>query len=92
MNAFKNSLVTFFSFAIFGLMPLIPVIVAYTHHSSVTNAYFAASIVVSAFFLFILGFSKSFVTGIKWYISVIETIIIGAVAAGVAYGIGRALE
>jgi VIT1/CCC1 family predicted Fe2+/Mn2+ transporter len=71
MNALKNSIVTFFSFALFGLMPLLPVIVAHTHNSSLNNNYLAVVIVVSGFFFFILGFSKSFVTGIVWYKSVV---------------------
>jgi len=39
----------------------------------------------------VLGLAKSCVGGMKWYVSVIETIIIGALAASVAYGIGKAL-
>jgi VIT1/CCC1 family predicted Fe2+/Mn2+ transporter len=67
MNAVKNSIVTFFSFSIFGLMPLIPIIVAQTHSAELNNNYLIAVIIISAFFFFILGFSKSFVTGVKWY-------------------------
>lgn len=49
-----------------------------------------STIIVAAFFLGVLGLAKSCVGGTKWYISVPETIIIGAVAAGAAYGIGAA--
>jgi VIT1/CCC1 family predicted Fe2+/Mn2+ transporter len=92
MSAFKNSLVTFFSFSLFGLMPLIPVIAGKTHGADLDTNYIIAVIVIAVFFLFVLGFSKSFVTGIKWYWSVLETEIIGVVSAGIAYGMSRALD
>ncbi len=70
-NPITNSLVTFFSFNIFGLTPIIPSIVAKgigmaTLESSIT----IATIVVAAFFLGVLGLAKSCVGGTKWYISV----------------------
>ena len=49
-----------------------------------------ATICVSIFFLGVIGLAKSLVGGMKWYISVPETIIIGAIAASVSYGIGTA--
>jgi len=49
-----------------------------------------ATILVSAFFLGVLGLAKSCVGGMKWYISVPETIIIGAISASAAFGIGKA--
>jgi len=44
------------------------------------------------FFLGVLGLAKSFVGGMKWYISIPETILIGAIAAAVSYFIGKAFE
>lgn len=35
-----------------------------------------------------LGFGKSFVTSATWYYSAAETILIGAISAGAAFGIG----
>lgn len=37
-----------------------------------------------------LGLAKSCVGGMKWYVSVPETIIIGAISASAAFGIGKA--
>lgn len=91
-NPFTNSLVTFFSFAIFGLTPIIPSIVAKSLNMSVLeNSIIIATICTAIFFLGVLGLAKSCVGGMKWYISMIETIIIGALAASVAFGIGKAL-
>jgi VIT1/CCC1 family predicted Fe2+/Mn2+ transporter len=87
-NPFKNSIVTFFSFCIFGLMPLIPFLIAAANDFSLDSKYIIATISISFFFLFVLGFGKSFVTSATWYYSSAETILIGAVSAGAAFGIG----
>lgn len=87
-NPFRNSLVTFFSFCIFGLMPLIPFLVAKTNNIEIDTRFTIAVLVIGIVFLFLLGFGKSFVTSAKWYISALETILIGAISAGASYGIG----
>lgn len=87
-NPFKNSLVTFFSFCIFGLMPLIPFLIASANDFELDSKYTIATISISIFFLFVLGFGKSFVTSATWYYSAAETILIGAISAGAAFGIG----
>lgn len=70
-NPIRNSVVTFFSFLIFGLMPLIPFLIASLNGLSLDKTYTIITNVISLFFLFILGFSKSFVTNAKWYFSTI---------------------
>lgn len=90
-NPFTNSIVTFFSFAIFGVTPLIPSMVALAlGMEKLETSIVIATIIVSAFFLGVLGLAKSCVGGMKWYISVPETILIGAISAGAAYAIGKA--
>lgn len=69
-------------------MPLIPILVALANTLQVDYRFAVASIVISVFFLFMIGFGKSFVTSASWYYSSLETIIIGAIAAGAAFGIG----
>lgn len=92
-NPFRNSLVTFFSFCFFGFFPMIPTIVAKVNEGEAVvegTKYIWITCLVAIFVLFVLGLSKSFVTGAKWYLSTIETIIIGALSAGASYGIGAA--
>lgn len=90
-NPITNSLVTFFSFALFGLTPLIPTIVAKAKDmDSLDSGVVIATIITATFFLGVLGFAKSLVGGMAWYISIIETILIGAIASGAAFGIGKA--
>jgi VIT1/CCC1 family predicted Fe2+/Mn2+ transporter len=66
-SPFLNSLVTFFAFAIFGLMPLLPFIVAKGQRLEWNNTYVLVSAILTVFFLFILGFSKSLIVLSKWY-------------------------
>ena len=49
-----------------------------------------ATICTAVFFLSVLGVGKSCVGGMMWYFSVTETVFIGALSAGAAYGIGLA--
>ncbi len=49
-----------------------------------------ATIITAIVFLGVLGLAKSCVGGLAWYYSVIETILIGAIAASAAFGIGKA--
>ena len=89
-NPFTNSLVTFFSFVIFGFTPLIPTIIARAQGlNAITNALVIQTILVSVFFLAVLGFGKSCVGGMPWYCAVPETLLVGALASGAAYGMGK---
>jgi VIT1/CCC1 family predicted Fe2+/Mn2+ transporter len=91
-SPFTNSIVTFFSFAVFGLTSIIPSIIAKSlDMKTLEQSIVIATICTAIFFLGVLGLAKSCVGGMKWYVSMIETIIIGAIAASVAYGIGKAL-
>ncbi len=69
-------------------MPLIPFLIASANDLKVDYKYTIATISISFFFLFVLGFGKSFVTSATWYYSSAETIFIGAISAGAAFGIG----
>ena len=92
-NPCTNSIVTFVSFVLFGATPLIPTFIAHAQGLTHLNSTIIwATIGISILFLAILGFCKSRVGGLPWYISIPETIIIGAIAAGAAYGMGKALS
>ena len=68
-----------------------PTIVAKAKGSqSLDNGIAIATIVTAIFFLSALGVGKALVGGMKWYWSVSETVLIGALSAGAAYGIGKA--
>lgn len=69
-------------------MPLIPFLIASANDLELDTNYTWATLSISVFFLFVLGFGKSFVTSATWYYSAAETILIGAISAGAAFGIG----
>ena len=69
-------------------MPLIPFLIAAANDFPLDSKYIIVTLLISVFFLFVLGFGKSFVTSATWYYSSAETILIGAISAGAAFGIG----
>jgi len=89
-SPFKNGLVTFCSFATMGLVPLLPYIVGAIAHTY--NGAFWASLVLTCAMLFFLGAIKTRITGKNWFVSGMETFSMGAVAAGVAFLLGLALQ
>lgn len=82
-----NALITFFSFAIFGLVPLLVFIASYFNPGLIPYA-FPVSITLTFVTLFILGTVKAFVTDGHVVKSGMEMLIIGGLAAVAAYGIG----
>jgi VIT1/CCC1 family predicted Fe2+/Mn2+ transporter len=89
-NPLTNSVVTFFAFGIFGLMPLLPFVVAKGSKLPWSDTYVWVSAILTVIFLFILGFSKSLIVLSRWWYSGLEAVFIGGLSAGVAYGIGAA--
>ncbi len=89
-NPFKNAIVTFLSFGLFGLVPLIPFIVGYI--ANLNQGLFYVSTIMTAVFLFILGVTKSIFSYASWWKSGLETVIVGAAAAAASYLIGWAFE
>jgi len=88
----KNGLVTFFSFLIFGMIPVIPYIIGYAAHvpDNRTIDLFGISVALTGVLLFLMGVIKTGVTGGNVIKAGMETFIVGAVAAGTAYGVGVA--
>ncbi|MBM6615146.1 VIT1/CCC1 transporter family protein [Desemzia sp. RIT804] len=86
-NPIKNALVTFFSFFIFGLVPLLAYVFAQFIPGIVSYSFFLAS-GLTGLTLFILGALKSRVTHSNWIKSGLEMLIIGGFAALFAYIVG----
>ncbi|HHG90514.1 MAG TPA: hypothetical protein ENJ90_08565 [Devosia sp.] len=76
---------TFAAFIICGAVPLVPFILGF--EASALAATIATGIV-----FFIIGAMKSFWSTQRWYMSGLETFVIGIAAAGMAYGIGVLLR
>ena len=86
----KNALVTFFSFFIFGLVPLLAYILSTFIPFMLENAFLLASILTGTT-LFTLGAVKSRITQSNWMRSGMEMLTVGGLAAVVAYLVGFVL-
>lgn len=81
----RAALLTFVSFVICGLIPLIPYLFR-TEHS------FTLSSTMTGVTFFVIGSIKSRWSTASWYRSGAETFIVGAMAAALAYGVGILLR
>ena len=86
----KNGVVTFFSFAIFGFVPLLAY-VGVRLLPSLPLSSFAMASLLTGLTLFVLGATKVRVTGRNWMRSGLETLLVGGIAASAAYGVGALL-
>lgn len=81
----KNAAATFIAFVGAGLIPVLPFIF-FSSLSSINILFISAAFAAAG--LFIIGSLRSILTGIKWYRSGIEMLIVGATAGFTAYAIG----
>jgi VIT1/CCC1 family predicted Fe2+/Mn2+ transporter len=87
----KNAIVTFMSFAIFGLIPVLAYVLA-LWIGVFKNSTFAIACVLTGITLFVLGALKVKVTGKNWARSGLEVLIIGGITATAAYIVGYLLS
>ncbi len=82
--------VTFLSFALFGMVPLLIYVIDYLNPVS-NNLFFISSILTALCFIAI-GFLKSAVTNTSRFRSIWETLVLGGAAATLSYYVGDFLE
>ncbi|MFC6991137.1 VIT1/CCC1 transporter family protein [Haladaptatus sp. GCM10025707] len=80
----KTAFATFLGFVTIGWTPLLPYVFG-------MEPAFTISIFVTAFVFFFVGASRSFVTSLGWLRAGLEMLVVGMLAAGVAYAIGAAI-
>lgn len=78
-----NAIATFFSFIVFGFLPLVP----YLFIGETITA-FQLSIVFALGAMSLLGTLRWFVTRQGWFRSVLETVMLGALSAAIAFAVG----
>lgn len=89
-SAWISAFVMGLAYIIGGLIPMIP----YFAFHEVTHALFA-SIGITVIILLIFGYTKAVITGTRQrdaVISAVQTLIVGAIAAGTSYGIVRCVN
>jgi VIT1/CCC1 family predicted Fe2+/Mn2+ transporter len=80
----RTAAVTFLAFVVAGWAPLAPYVVGLAPA-------FPLSIAFTGLAFFAVGASRSLVTSRRWYANGTEMFVVGMVAAGVAYAVGRLL-
>lgn len=86
VHAVGHGAAIFAAFLAAGSVPLLPFFFIPTDHT------FLASSVATAITLFIVGSLRTLVTRARWFVSGLEMLLIGSVAAMVAYLVGRSLR
>jgi len=86
-----SGLATLISFVVAGSIPLLVYLVGLLWPIPSTVA-FPVSLALSGLALFGLGAAKVFVTGLNFFKSGLEMLLVGGLAAGVAYGVGALLK
>ncbi|MEQ8926121.1 MAG: VIT1/CCC1 transporter family protein [Fulvivirga sp.] len=87
---FKTAFATFVSFNLIGIIPLISYLLAATVNLNTDNL-FLISCISTGFALMFVGYLKSIVTETNWTKGVIETLLLGGLAAFLAYYVGEVL-
>ena len=87
-----NALVTFLSFVVFGSLPLLIYVIEKAVPDLELGSPLSISIGLTAITLFGLGAVKTRITKRNWFLSGVEMLAIGGIAASAAYGIGALLE
>jgi VIT1/CCC1 family predicted Fe2+/Mn2+ transporter len=81
----KNGLATFMAFGIAGMFPLLPYLFG-------LSGSFNISIIFTALALFVVGSLRTLITKRPWFIAGTEMLLVGAIAATVAYFTGQFIE
>jgi len=87
----KSSMATFVAFILAGFIPLLTFVLGLFIPFFAANT-FLISIILTGCVLFFVGALRSIVTGVNWLRSGLEMLIVGGLAAAVAYFIGFLLR
>lgn len=87
----KNGLVTFAAFLVFGSAPLLSfiILIPFTNNDSIK---FVGACILSALALALLGMAKAKIAGQNYAFSMAITLFTGAIAAAAAYTLGSLLK
>ncbi|WP_420545625.1 VIT1/CCC1 transporter family protein [Nitrosopumilus sp.] len=91
-NPIDSSVSTFVGFNVIGLIPLFPFVVFLIFGSEITSNVFLYSIISVVVAFFLVGMIKGRIVKKSMIQSGINTVIIGSIAASVAYVIGYSLH
>jgi|ERR1051325_10651595 VIT1/CCC1 family predicted Fe2+/Mn2+ transporter len=84
-SAWTAALTTFSAFALCGLLPLLPFLLG-------IDRGFTVSIILTGAVFFVIGSVKSRWSMVSWWRSGLSTLLVGGIAAGLAYAVGVLLK
>lgn len=90
-NPSANALMTFISFCILGSIPISPYVYSLLSGRELEHTFVIACVMTGIAFI-IIGYLKGLVNHTHKLRAVVETLLLGGIAAGVAYGVGDWLE
>lgn len=90
VTPFKRASVTFFSFVALGVVPLLPFVAA-LFFTSLKEYSTILSIVVTGIAFAGVGYESGMLTHSNPYFAAFRTMVIGGIAAGIAFGVGKML-
>lgn len=90
-NATRAATATFVAFLLVGAIPLITYVWDALFETSIEHPFLWSAILTGIAF-FAVGAAKSRFVAIRWYAGGMETLLVGGLAAVLAYGVGMALK
>lgn len=79
----RSAFTTFLSFALAGFVPLVPYLII-----DAGESVFTLAIIFTAATLFVVGALRSRFTGRNWFVAGLEMLVVGGIAASIAYFVG----
>ncbi|MCC6907688.1 MAG: VIT1/CCC1 transporter family protein [Phycisphaerales bacterium] len=92
VSPWRAGLMTFIAFVLIGFIPLLPYVFDLIASGAFGGAAFEWSAAMTAAAFFIVGAIKSPFVDESWWRSGLETLLVGGIAAAMAFGIGAALQ
>lgn len=86
-DAAKHGFAMFLAFVVAGLVPLLPFLIPGLKHNA-----FPLSVLFAGVTFFIIGSLRSLLTPTKWWKAGFQVFVVGSIASGAAYLIGKVLE
>ena len=86
LHAFGHGAAIFGAFIAAGSVPLLPFLFMPADHT------FLASCIATGIALFVVGSLRTLVTRARWFVSGLEMLLVGSVAAAAAYVVGHSLR
>ncbi len=87
LGALRSGITIGLGYAFAGFIPLAPYFAIHN-----VNTALLVSAAITLFAMFVFGYVKARITGTNAWISAFQTLILGALAAGAAYGISRLIR